>query len=179
MPEKSDDHNDLDKRFGAIYNQLHRLAAALSRSKPTSTLNPTALVNEAYVKLAASKEFANTSELHFKRIAAHVMRQVLCDAARRKLSAKRGGQIAVRVTLDDDLQQNVLSVEQIIVIDDLLEQLRAMSPRQAAVVEYRFYGGLSDEEISAELDISKPTVERDWRAARAWLGSQLINKYSS
>ena len=166
----------VDDRFPAIYGELRRLASAVSRSAPNPTLNPTALVNEAYLKLASSKEFPATSPAHFKRIAAQVMRQVLCDAARRRLAAKRGGVEAVRVPLDTRFEQKAVSLEHVILMDQLLERLRAMSPRQAAVVEFRFYGGLSDEEIAAQLDISEPTVERDWRAARAWLGTQLTTR---
>ena len=169
--------SSVDDRFPAIYGELRRLASAVSRSAPNPTLNPTALVNEAYLKLASSKEFPATSPAHFKRIAAQVMRQVLCDAARRRLAAKRGGVEAVRVPLDTRFEQKAaVSLEHVILMDELLERLRAMSPRQAAVVEFRFYGGLSDEEIAAQLDISEPTVERDWRAARAWLGTQLTTR---
>jgi RNA polymerase sigma factor (TIGR02999 family) len=165
-----EDTYTLDERFPVIYDELRRLASALSRSNPVTTLNPTALVNEAYLKLAGSKEFSSTSALHFKRLAAQVMRQVLCDAARRRLAVKRG-EGASRVPLSDRLEQKDWSVEHILLIEDLIEKLRAQSPRQALIVECRFYGGLSDEEIAKELEISKPTVERDWRAARAWLTS--------
>lgn len=171
MAEISGNASELDERFPALYEELRRLASALSRSSPAATLNPTALVNEAYIKLASSKQFSSTSAMHFKRIAAKVMRQVLWDASRRKLAAKRG-QGAARVTLDDQFEQKTWNVEQILLLDDLLSKLRTISPRQADIVECRFYGGLTDEEIASELGISRPTVERDWKMARAWLNSQ-------
>jgi RNA polymerase sigma factor (TIGR02999 family) len=170
VPDQAGGASGIDQRFPAIYEELRRLAAAISRGSPSATLNPTALVNEAYLKLAAAKEFSGTSALHFKCIAAKAMRQVLCDAARKRMSVKRG-EGAVRIPLQDDFEQKNLSVEHIVVLDDLLEKLREVSPRQAAVVECRFYGGLTEEEIAIELGISKQTVERDWRAARAWLSS--------
>jgi RNA polymerase sigma factor (TIGR02999 family) len=171
MSDHSGEGTGIDQRFPAIYDELRRLASAVSRGSQLSTLNPTALVNEAYVKLASAKQFATTSELHFKRIAAKAIRQVLCDAARKRLSIKRG-EGAAKVPLDDEFEQKDLSVEQIVLLEDLVEKLGEGNPRAASVVEYRFYGGLTDEEIATELGISRQTVERDWRLARAWLISQ-------
>ncbi len=170
---------NVDEHFLAVYQELRRLASAVSRGGAKQTLSPTALVNEAYLKLASSKELADTSPLHFKRIAAHAMRQVLCDAARRRGAIKRGGEAAIRVPLDDQFEKKAMSLEQLFGIWELIEHLRELSPRQAAVVEYRFYGGLSDEDIAGELAISRPTVERDWRAARAWLASHLTGRGQS
>ena len=173
MPEQPPGTDTLDARFLAVYAELRGLGAAVSRGLQSATLNPAGLVNEAYLKLASSQEFETVSPLHFKRIAARAMRQVLCDAARRRLSVKRGGEDFVRVPLGDDLGGETFPVEQLVIVDELIEQLRALNPRQAAVVECRFFGGLGDEEIAGELGVSRPTVERDWRAARAWLSSQM------
>lgn len=172
MAEPTGAATDLDERFPAIYDELRRLASAVSRQSPVTTLNPTAIVNEAYLKLASSSGFSHTSAVHFKRIAAKVMRQILWDAGRKKLAAKRG-QDAVRVPFSDQIAAEGWTLEQIVLLEDLLEKLRAISQRQADVVECRYYGGLTDEEIAQELGVSRPTIERDWKVARAWLNSNL------
>lgn len=168
-----DDSEGLNGKFPALYQELRRLAAAISRSGPNSSLNPTALVSEAYVKLASCDEYRDTSTSHFKRIAANVMQQVLTDAARRRSAQRRGGERAVRVPLKEEMEQKSISLENVLLMDDLLERLRAQSARQAEVVVLRFYGGLTESEVACELGVSTATVERDWRFARAWLLNQL------
>lgn len=167
------DRQLLDSVFSATYEELRRLAAAVRRDDPSATLTPTALVNEAWLKLAGSPGVADTSPLHFKRIAARAMRQVLVEAARRRRTNKRGGEAAVIVTFDDSLDEAAGCAEEVLALDEALDGLAAMHPRQAMMVESRFFGGLDIPETAALLGISEATVLRDWRAARAWLAVEL------
>lgn len=144
----------------------------MRRGDPSVTLNPTALVNEAYLKLARSLPAPALSRQHFKRIAARAMRQVLVEAARRRNAGKRGGGAAL-VTLDETLAATIESSDQLLALDGALRDLAELSPRQAAIVEYRFFGGLDLPEIAEVLDVSGSTIDRDWRAARAWLATRL------
>lgn len=166
------DRSALDRMFSATYEELRRLAATVKRDDPSATLSPTALVNEAWLKLAGSPDLAPESPLHFKRLAARAMRQVLVEAARRRNARKRGDGVAV-ITFDESLQQPAAHPEELLALDDALERLAAIQPRQAMMVEGRFFGGLDIPEIALLLDISEATVLRDWRAARAWLAVEL------
>lgn len=162
----------LDEVFSMAYEELRRLAASVRRDDFGATLTPTALVNEAWIKLAATPEVADTSPLHFKRIAARAMRQVLVDAARRRNAEKRGAGVVI-VTLDEALDGLAASEEDVIALDGALTRLAELSPRQARMVECRFFGGLDVAETARVLDVSEATVLRDWRAARAWLAREL------
>ncbi|HEV8445507.1 MAG TPA: ECF-type sigma factor [Gemmatimonadaceae bacterium] len=167
-----DDARALDDLFSATYEELRRLAAAVRRNDPSATLSPTALVNEAWLKLRESPGVANTSRLHFKRIAARAMRQVLIEAARRRRSEKRGGG-AVVVTFDDSLQETSSTADDLVALDEALNDLARLEPRQALLVESRFFGGMDVAETAQLLDISESTALRDWRAAKAWLAREL------
>jgi RNA polymerase sigma factor (TIGR02999 family) len=167
-----EESNSLDHLFSAMYEELRRLASTVSRDDPSETLNPTALVNEAYLKLASTLRIEPASRLHFKRIAARAMRQVLVEAARRRSALKRGGGQAL-VTFDEGVAAGVESSEDILALDAALEDLARMHPRQAQLVEVRFFGGFDVSETAELLEVSQSTVERDWRAARAWLAVQL------
>jgi RNA polymerase sigma-70 factor, ECF subfamily len=169
MPE---DRALLDDLFSVTYEELRRLAAVVSAGDPGATLNPTALVNEAYVKLARSLKLKPDSELHFKRIAARAMRQVLVEAARRRHAGKRGGG-SVLVTLADDAGDATASPGSVLALNDALQDLERLAPRQARLIEYRFFGGMGVEETATLLGVSEATVNRDWRAARAWLAQQM------
>lgn len=158
--------------FSATYEELRRLAASVKRDDPAATLNPTTLVHEAYLKLAASKRLRPESRLHFKRLAARAMRQVLVEAARRRSAIKRGRGYAF-VTFEDDVGVAPSSSEELLALDSALDELARLQPRQAQMVEYRFFGGLDMDETASLLDVSESTVLRDWRAARAWLALQL------
>ena len=171
MKNGIDDRQELDDLFAMTYDELRRLASAVKRRDPSDTLSPTALVNEAWLKLAKSREFTATSRLHFKRIAARAMRQVLLDAARRRHSQKRG--VDLLLTLDALPEQSIAVGEELIALDGVLEELARMNPRQAMMVESRFFGGLEISEIAELLEVSEATVLRDWRAARAWLANEL------
>jgi RNA polymerase sigma factor (TIGR02999 family) len=163
----------LDDLFTATYEELRRLAASVRRGDPSATLNPTALVNEAWLKLAASPGVASTSPLHFKRIAARAMRQVLVEAARRRHAQKRGGRQAAFITLDDSIADCAPWAEDVMGLNAALEELARLSPRQALMVECRFFGGFDVDETAAMLGVSEATVLRDWRAAKAWLAREL------
>jgi len=163
----------LDDLFSVTYEELRRLASSVRRGDPSCTLSPTALVNEAWLKLAKSPRFADTSQLHFKRIAGRAMRQVLVEAARRRKANKRGGVDAAAVTFDESLHSASKLGDDLLALDRALEELARISPRQAAMVESRFFGGLDVSETAALLEVSEATVLRDWRAAKAWLVHEL------
>jgi RNA polymerase sigma factor (TIGR02999 family) len=163
----------VDDLFSLAYEELRRLASTVRRGDPSMTLSPTALVHEAWVKLAASPEIAATSRLHFKRIAARAMRQVLVDAARRRNAEKRGAGAAL-VTFEESLDQGPEgSADDVLALHEALDDLARVSPRQAQMVECRFFGGLEVSEIAELLGVSEATVLRDWRVAKAWLAQEL------
>ena len=164
----------LDQLFSVTYEELRRLAATVKRGDPSNTLSPTALVNEAWLKLAKSPGFVADSPLHFKRIAARAMRQLLVEAARRRNAHKRGGEgEAIFVAFDDALDGATTCDGDLLALDAALSELSHLEPRHAAIVEGRFFGGLEISEIAELLNISEATVMRDWRAAKAWLGQRL------
>lgn len=158
--------------FSEAYEELRRLAATVRQGDPSATLSPTALVNEAWLKLADSPHVARTSRLHFKRIAARAMRQVLIEAARRRQADKRGGGAAF-VTFEDSMGETATAADELLVLDEALDRLAVLSPRQGALVEARFFGGLELREAATLLEISEATAVRDWRSARAWLAAEL------
>lgn len=162
----------LDDLFSATYEELRHLASAIRRTDSNATVSATTLVNEAWIKLSHSPDFAYQSQLHFKRIAGRAMRQLLIEAARRKHANKRGGDLAF-VTFDEAIQHGPARAGELLAIDAALDKLAELSPRQAMVVECRFFAGMDATEIAQVLDISEATVQRDWRTAKAWLSSAL------
>ena len=171
---KPEERRALDDLFSVTYEELRRLASSVKRNDPSATLNPTALVNEAWLKLASSPRLATTSRLHFKRIAARAMRQVLVEAARRRKAQKRGGgEGSMVVTFDDALDETASCGENLLGLDSALDELSRMNPRQAMMVESRFFGGLDITETAELLEVSEATILRDWRAAKAWLAHEL------
>lgn len=166
------DANAVDRLFTAAYEELKRLASVVRRGERSHTLTPTALVNEAWLKLSASPALGRLSRLEFKRVAARAMRQVLIEAARRRVAEKRGGGLAL-VTFDEALDQGETTPAELLELHDALDALASANPRQAAMVEARFFGGLETAELAELLGISEATVLRDWRAARAWLSHEL------
>ncbi|HEY0929994.1 MAG TPA: ECF-type sigma factor [Gemmatimonas sp.] len=168
----SADQAALDALFSLTYEELHRLAQRVRRGEPGVSLSPTTLVNEAWLKLSATPAAANTSPLHFKRIAARAMRQVLVEAARRRQATKRGGRDAVHITLDQQAAPADAS-DNVIALHDALDRLALLAPRQAQLVESRYFGGLEVREAAELLGISESTALRDWRLARAWLAREL------
>ena len=158
----------LDQLFSVTYEELRRLASSVRGRDPADTLNATALVNEAYLKLSESLRLVPESRLHFKRIAARAMRQVLIEAARRRSAEKRGADFAF-VTLDEERVRKMVGSDELLALDAALDELAQVHPRQALMIEYRFFGGFDLAETAELLEVSESTITRDWRAARAWL----------
>ena len=173
LPANSVDRQALDNLFTTAYEELRRLAATVRRGDPSATLSPTVLVNEAWLKLAKSPEVGATSRLHFIRIAARAMRQLLVEAARRRNANKRGAGAEITVIFDDAVRERPSCGEEILALNKALDTLAKMSPRQAIMIESRFFGGLDIPETAALLNVSEATVLRDWRAAKAWLANEL------
>jgi len=174
LDQTAKERQALDQVFSLAYEELRRLASSVKRGDPSNTLSPTALVNEAWLKLAKAPGVAATSRLHFKRIAARAMRQLLVEAARRRNAHKRGGDGEVTfVSFDDSLDSAATGQENLLPLDTALTELARLAPRQALIVESRFFGGLEISEISDLIGVSEATILRDWRAAKAWLGQAL------
>lgn len=174
MDQTAKERQALDQLFSLAYEELRRLASSVKRGDPSNTLSPTALVNEAWLKLAKSPGVGAVSSLHFKRIAARAMRQLLIEAARRRNAHKRGGDgEAIFVSFDDSLDRAATGQENLLALDTALTELARLEPRQALIVESRFFGGLEVSEISRLIGVSEATILRDWRAAKAWLGQAL------
>jgi RNA polymerase sigma factor (TIGR02999 family) len=164
----------LDQLFSLTYEELRRLASTVKRGDGGMTLSPTALVNEAWIKLAKTPGLGEMSQLHFKRIAARAMRQLLVEAARRRNSRKRGGEgEAIFVTFDDAVDGGTTCDRELLALNVALDELARLEPRQATIVESRFFGGVEISEIAVQLGISEATVFREWRATKAWLGQEL------
>lgn len=161
---------DLDHLDTLAYKELKRLAASIRHSFPNSPLHPSTIVQEVWLKLANTSQMEPESALEFKCRAAKAMRQILVDAARRRSARKRGGEIFF-VSFDDSL--SVPCDREVVALDDALEALALLNPRQASMVELRFFSGLSIAETAAFLKVAEKTIERDWRAARAWLAVQI------
>jgi len=173
MEKTPEERLELNYLFSVTYEELRRLASTVRRGDPSATLNPTALVNEAWMKLAASPSIGATSRLHFKRIAARAMRQLLIEAARRRHARKRGGDDQWTVMFGDAVQKAASTGSDLLALDDALSELARVNPRQAAMVEGRFFGGLDAAETAEMLGVSEATILRDWRAAKAWLAREL------
>ena len=166
------DQAALDILFSATYEELRRLASQVRKSQSAVTLSPTTLVNEAWLKLSRTPPAGITSKVHFKRIAARAMRQIIVDAARKKNAERHGGG-ALFVTFDDGVEQSSAAAADIVALDEALHELSRINPRQAAMVEARFFGGLDVAETAGLLGVSEATILRDWRAAKAWLSLEL------
>lgn len=163
------DRRALEDLMPMVYDQLRSLAASqLRRERGDHTLEPTALVNEAFIRLIDQSRVSWDSRSHFFAIAARMMRRILVDHARRLAYAKRGGD-QQRVELSDVFALSAERAPELLALDEALESLAAIAPRQAQVVELRHFGGLTRDEVAAALGISVPTVARHWSAARAWL----------
>jgi RNA polymerase sigma factor (TIGR02999 family) len=160
---------EFDELFSLVYEELLRIASAVRRNESHSTLGATALVHETWLRLKDCPQFASTSPMHFKRIAARVIRQVLIEAARERNALKRGGPDALRVTLDDSLKAFEDNTLELLEIDQALDQLAGADPRQAQVAELKVFSELTNQEIADEMGMSLSAVERSWRAAKAWL----------
>jgi RNA polymerase sigma-70 factor (ECF subfamily) len=164
------------KMNSSLYGELHRLAVAKMRfERGNHTLQPTALVHEAYLRLADHSELLGNDRIQVLGLAAHIMRNILVDHARNHQAAKRGAG-AVQVTFGEDLVAAPGSMVDVLAVDDTLTRLAEFDPRQAEILELHFFGGLTFEEIALQLGVSVRTVKRDWSMARAWLRQELSTK---
>lgn len=167
------DKTVIERLMPLVYDELHRRASRYMRQERAGhTLQPTALVHEAYLKLVGQREASFRNRAHFFAIASQLMRRILIDHARARLTARRGGdqdgfslQYAARLRTD--------TPKGMIAVDDALVKLRALDPRQEQIVEMRFFGGLTVQETAEVLGVSTRTIEREWTVARAWLYMQL------
>ena len=160
-----------DELFSLCYEELRRLAANILCGEHAACVSPTTLVNEVWVQIARSPALPETSPLHFRRIAGRAMRQILVDAARRRLALVNGGD-QIQVTFDESLHF-VYQEKDVLALNAALDKLEATSPRQSQLVEMHFFGGLSWAESSELLGVSESTVMREWRSARAWLACEM------
>lgn len=159
----------LDKLVPVVYQELRRLAAYyMRRERPGHTLQTSALVNEAYMRLVDYSQMRWQSRAHFFAVAAQAMRRILVEHARKRHFAKRGGG-AVKVSFDEAAIVSQEQASELVALDDALTSLEAMDQRKARIVELRYIGGLNIEETAEVLAISPATVQREWRAAKAWL----------
>ena len=169
----------LDELYPLVYDELHKLARRyMSRERKGHTLQTTALINEAYVRLVDQKNVHWTNRSHFFAISAQIMRRILIDHARRHAYAKRGGG-ARQVSLEEAATVAFNPGLDLIRLDEALNSLAERDPRRSRVVELRYFGGLNNEEIAGVLHVSENTVTRDWNMARAWLYQQLTGGASN
>jgi RNA polymerase sigma-70 factor (ECF subfamily) len=169
---RSGDRDAGAKLIAAVYGELRNVAARAMRSeRPGHTLQPTALVHEAFLKLAGNAGVDWRDRAHFFGVAARLMREILVDYARKRGAAKRGS--GARITLDDSLLISEDRLGEVVAIDEIVKRLDALDPRQGHIVELRFFGGLSVEEVAEVMQISTPTVKREWQSAKAWLHREL------
>jgi RNA polymerase sigma factor (TIGR02999 family) len=158
-----------DDLMPVVYRELRRRAGAyLRRERQDHTLQPTALVHEAYMRLVGQERVAWQNRAHFFAIASHMMRRILIDYAREHEAAKRPG-AGVKVILDDRIGAAQPRACEFIALDQALVELTRIDPRQGQIVELRYFGGLSEQEVADVLSISRATVTREWQTARAWL----------
>jgi RNA polymerase sigma factor (TIGR02999 family) len=167
---RNGDDSARDELFALVYPQLRQIAARfLQRERADHTLEPNALVNELCVRMMGGEPLSFNDRAHFFAVAAQTMRRILIDHARARVAAKRGGeQWRVSMTAVEGFSP-VGHIEDILAMDDLLSKLEKADPRGARVVELRFFGGLTEDEVAEALGVSAITVKRDWKAARAWL----------
>jgi len=163
----------LERLIPLVYDELHRIARRhIGHEAIGHSLQPTALVNEAYLRLVAAHNVAWQDRTHFLAVSARIMRRILVDHARSRRYQKRGGD-AVRVTFDEALAVSDESTQDLVALDDALVALETFDERKSRVIELRFFGGLSVEETASVLEVSPDTVLRDWRLAKAWLRREM------
>ncbi len=172
------DQSALNKMIPLVYTELHRIARrAWSQNQRNSTLQPTALINEAYLKLANAENASFQDRCHFFAVACKAMRQILVNHAKSRLSGKRGLGLA-NISLDDVEPAVHQEAAEILALHEALEALDAIDPRKSTIVEMRYFGGLSIEGTAEAMGVSVATVNRDWRLARSWL-IRKMNRESS
>lgn len=161
-----------DQLVPLVYQDLKRIAHRQLSAHRRGQLDTTSLVHEAYFRLVDHQGLAWESRAHFYAVAARAMRQIIVDYARRRLAAKRGGD-RIRISLDPQRLEVESQSDVLLAIDEALDRLRDQNDRQARIVECRFFGGLTEDEVATALAVSKRTVQRDWREARDWLKREL------
>jgi RNA polymerase sigma factor (TIGR02999 family) len=170
------DQAALDKLLPLVNAELRQLARRyMRRENPGHTLQTSALVNEAYLRLIDQRQVRWQNRAHFFGIAAQLMRRILIDHARSHYYAKRGGG-ALKVSLDEAAAVTEARAAELLAVDEALEKLTAMDVRKGRIVELRFFGGLTEEETAEVMGVSMPTVQREWRAAKAWLRRMLTDE---
>ena len=163
----------LDELLPLVYAELRRLAASyLRRERAGHTLQPTALVHEAYLRMIDQTQAHWQNRAHFFGVAAQMMRRILVDHARAQQAEKRGGEFQ-KLSLDENIDVSGQRADELVALDDALERLAEIDPKKSRVVELRFFGGLSVEETAEVLGVSAPTIKREWRMAKAWLYGQV------
>ncbi len=169
-------HGAADRLMPLVYEQMRGLAGSLlNQESPGNTLQPTALVNETYLRMADQTRVDWRGKTHFFAIGAKMMRRILVDHARSKKRLKRGGAMH-RIPLSDDLRVTSRDDEDVLAVEAALTKLAELDPRQAQIVELRFFGGLTVEEVAEVLNVSKRTVESEWTMVRAWLRRELSDE---
>ena len=172
---RAGDRDALDELIPHVYPELRKIAARhMAHERPGHTLSPTALVHEAYVKVAADHASSFADRAHFLAAASVAMRRILVSRARARLASKRGGTRRRVSLVTEELDGIPAAAEQLLAIDEALSRLEALDARQGQVVTLRYYGGLTDDEIAEAMGVSAPTIRRAWRLARAWLVKELV-----
>ena len=167
------DSRAIDELLPLVYSQLKAMAGnQLKGERPNHTLNATALVHEAYLKLVHQDRVSWQNRAHFFAIAAQAMRRVLINYAKSRLADKRGGGQPI-VTFNEEVMSGDSPAEEIIALDEALTRLKEIDERQSRIIELRFFGGLTEQEVAQVMKISESTVKRDWRMARAWLTREM------
>jgi RNA polymerase sigma factor (TIGR02999 family) len=167
------DEAALERLLPLVHDTLHRLAHRyVNRERKDHTLQTTALVNEAFLRLVGQQDADFRDRSHFFAVSAQVMRHILVDYARQRASGKRGGEFR-HVTLDGEVPAADERSAELVALDDALAELEKVNPRGSRVVELRYFGGMNNREAAVVLQVSETTVERDWRLARAWLYREL------
>ena len=170
------DPSAAERLFAVVYDELHALARShFRRQRRSHTLQPTALVNEAFLRLVDQTCVEWRGRAHFLAVAARAMRQILIDHARARVRAKRGGHLC-RITLDEAITPITDSAPELLDLDEALQRLADLDARQGRIIELRFFGCLTVDEVAHILGVSKSTVESEWRMARAWLRRELSGR---
>lgn len=171
MDDGGTERKDLDDAFGELYDELHRIASRqFAGEREDHTLQPTAVVAEAYLKLIRQADLPTARRTDLLGLAAYAMRQVLIDHARRRGASRRGGDRR-RTKLGDEGFE--IDLDDVLAVDEALTRLERVEPRLRRIVEYRFFGGLTVDETAQVLGVTPRTVHRDWAKARAWLNAEL------
>jgi RNA polymerase sigma factor (TIGR02999 family) len=172
------DSSKINKLIPLVYNELNKIARRqLYGERPGCTFNPTALAHEAYIKLVNQENLQFNNRAHFFALASQAMRRILVDYARAKKAQKRGGENEVITFIEDQMMQEMLP-DDVLALNEALENLKKINERQSRMIQYWFFGGLNHSEIAEVLNISVPSVRRDWRFARAWLSRELKNSHT-